>query len=348
MSTHPGRGESLFKPFRTDPRAFIALLLLAGLTGGAFHRAPDPPDPQPDQQTAEIRILFTANTLGYIEPCDCASGRLGGLDRRATALSRAREDGRPTLLIDLGNLFELPGRSPTTELGKRQAKFLVEEMNRFGYDLVAVGSKEAVFSPEFLKEYLSPLQAPLLLSNRAPDAGLGVDTVPVKRLEVGGLKIDFFNIIDPEMIVREGLLEPWSASLRSLLTASEEGPDPADMQVVITHLPVGVSDRVPSLFPEVDLILDGTLILPRQAFRIVQTVVMSTAGKGQQIGRLDLTVWNRAERPARRPAVRGFQGLQIRLPLDYPSDPEVRARIEAFRAQLAAEGLVLPPPPERP
>jgi len=159
--------------------------------------------------------------------------------------------------------------------------------------------------------------------------------------------VDFFNIIDPEMVMREGVLLPWTSALRPMLEASTEGPDPADMQVVITHLPVGNSDRIPSLFPEVDLILDGTLILPRQAFRIVQTVMMSTAGKGQQIGRLDLTVWDRESRPDRRPSVRGFQGLQIQLPMDYPTDREVSGRIEAFRARLVADGLVLPPPPRR-
>jgi hypothetical protein len=50
------------------------------------------------------RLFFTSDTRGYIYPCGCAEGQLGGLLRRATYLAKARKPG--DLNLDLGNLIE--------------------------------------------------------------------------------------------------------------------------------------------------------------------------------------------------------------------------------------------------
>jgi hypothetical protein len=69
---------------------------------------------------------------------------------------------------------------------------------------------------------------------------------------------------------------------------------------------------------------------------------MSTSGKGQHLGVLNLRIRPLAEQRRGRPAVLGFQGLNIDLPMDYPVDPAVRARMDAFRTQLIKDGLILP------
>lgn len=323
--------------------SLTGLLLLAAVTaGGAGDRAAAPPA-APDDVT--IRILFTGNTLGYIDPCDCSRGRLGGLDRRAAAIADYREESPPTILVDLGNLFELPGRREITELGRRQAGFLVGEMSRMGYRLQALGSQDLVMPPALMVSNLPALAYPPLLTNRAPGASLGFDTVPVVRLEMGGLVVDIFNVVDPEMVPREGILLPWGATLGEALGRSasgEEGRVPADLQVVIAHVPFSQVDRIPGRFPEADVVLDGALLLPRQAQRIEQGVVMSTSGKGQHLGVLDLRVWPRDQQRSGRGAVLGFQGLNVDLPMDHPADPQVRSRMEAFRQQLIRDGLILP------
>lgn len=320
--------------------AGAALAVAVSIAAAHFVRA------QEGSGTVEFRIIFTANTLGYIEPCECTGGRLGGLDRRAAAVGRAREGSRPALLVDLGNLFELPGQGPMTELGRRRAEFLVGEMNYLDYAVQGIGVKEIVSAPELVERFLSDLRVPLLLTNRSKEAELRLETVPVYRAVLGGLKVDFFCIVDPGLVPREGIVVPWEEPLREGLRRSGFGADPADLQVVITHLPVRMSDRLPGEFPEIDLILDGTLILPRQASRIDRNVVvMSTAGKGQQVGVLDITAWKRERRPEGRPAILGFQGLQIRLPREYPADPEAGRRLRAFREQLVRDGLIPSPPP---
>jgi hypothetical protein len=319
------------------------LILLTAVTVGGAGGRPGIPSVKLDDIT--IRMLFTGNTLGYIDPCDCSRGRLGGLDRRAAAIAEYQGDDLPTVLIDLGNLFELPGRQRTTELGRRQAGFLVSEMSRMGYRLQALGSQDLVMPPELMTAHLPSLTYPPLLTNRAPGAALGFDTVPSVRMELGGLIVDFFNVVDPEMVPRAGILLPWGTTLDEALVrsaAGEGGRTPADLQVVIAHVPFSQVDRIPGRFPEADVVLDGALLLPRQAQRIERGVVMSTSGKGQHLGVLDLRIWPRAEQRAGRDAVLGFQGLNVDLPMEYPADPQVRARMEAFRQQLIRDGLILP------
>jgi 2',3'-cyclic-nucleotide 2'-phosphodiesterase (5'-nucleotidase family) len=328
------------EPIRNRRPAWPLLLALAAFIPGPVATGPlaGPPD-------IAVRILYTGNCLGYIEPCDCSRGRLGGLDRRAAALAAQREDGVPTLLLDLGNLFELPTRYPTTELGRRQASFLVREMTVMGYQIQALGSKDLVLPTDFLAEHLAALPGPFILTNRAPEAEIGVATVPRVRVGLGGLTIDIFNVVDPEMVPREGILTPWETALREALARSSTttaGEPPADLQLVITHVPFNQVDRIPGRFPEADLVLDGALLLPRQALRIEDAVVMSTSGKGQHLGVLNLRVRPLAEQRRGRPAVLGFQGLNIDLPMDDPGDPGVRARLDAFRAQLIKDGLILP------
>jgi Cytochrome c554 and c-prime len=51
-------------------------------------------------------LLFTTNMRGYIEPCGCTSDPLGGLDRLAFVVEKARQSFRNRLLfVDAGNLF---------------------------------------------------------------------------------------------------------------------------------------------------------------------------------------------------------------------------------------------------
>jgi 2',3'-cyclic-nucleotide 2'-phosphodiesterase (5'-nucleotidase family) len=333
-------GGSPMERIRNRRPAWPLLLALAVFIPdfGATGPVADPPD-------ITVRILYTGNCLGYIDPCDCSRGRLGGLDRRAAALAAQREDGVPILLLDLGNLFELPTRYPTTELGRRQAAFLAKEMAAMGYRLQALGSKDLILPSEFLAEHLAALPGPFILTNRAPEADIGVATVPRVRVELGGLTIDILNVVDPEMVPREGILTPWELALREALARSSTttaGESPADLQLVITHVPFNQVDRIPGRFPEADLVLDGALLLPRQALRIEDTVVMSTSGKGQHLGVLNLRISPLAEQRRGRPAVLGFQGLNIDLPMDYPVDPAVRARMDAFRTQLIKDGLILP------
>ncbi len=329
------RNRTIDVTLRLLGAAAVVLLLGAGIL-------PREPDRQP--RRVSFRILFTGNTLGYIEPCDCSRGVLGGLDRRMAAIAENRLEDRPTVLIDFGNLFEIPTGRPMTELGRRQAAFLAAEMERMGYTLTALGRHDLTLEPAFLAEHMPDLEYPPLLTNRAPGVDLGIETVPRIRLELGGLEVDVFNIVEPDMMTegRAGLVTRWEQVLEEVLEESSRGSDPADAQIVIAHVQFAVVDKIPEWYPEIDLLFHGEWQLNRQAFRIGTCVAMSAAGKGQMLGLLDASVLPRERQQENRPVFTGFQGLHVALPPEAPADPAVRARMDAFREELIRDGLILP------
>ncbi|MFO7768408.1 MAG: hypothetical protein R6W82_05580 [bacterium] len=305
------------------------ILAAAGLAAALLLPAPDT---QAQRSPERVRLLFTANGLGYIDPCDCSSGLLGGLDHRAAAIRRLREEGLPTLLLDLGNLFEIPA-GPMTELGRRQAAFLEGELDSLGYQLVALGPNDLQMHPEELQGCLPGGAAPFLLTNAGEGVLPGEGPVPVRRFRLGDVEAAFLAVVE------EGAAEklvPWEEALAGAL---EEVSD-ADLRVVIAHLGFETVQGLPERFPLADVVLDAARLIPRQAMRYRGALLMSAAGKGQQLAVLDLTVDPSPGRRGR--GVTAFQGRHILLEPESPADPDVKARMGAFRARLVRDGLILP------
>ncbi|MCD6395824.1 MAG: hypothetical protein J7M40_20255, partial [Planctomycetes bacterium] len=55
-----------------------------------------------------VKVFFTGNLLGTLQPCGCSAGQLGGLSRRPVILGTVADDRK--LVVDTGNL--LKGRTP--------------------------------------------------------------------------------------------------------------------------------------------------------------------------------------------------------------------------------------------
>jgi len=260
------------------------------------------------------------------------------------AIEEKRKDRLPAILFDLGNIFETPVGGPMTELGRRQARFISDEMEQMGYSFVALGYRDLSLPAEFLADYLPDLDHPPLLTNRAEGPELGFETVPRIRLELEGLTIDVFNVVEPQTLGSDGerLVSRWEEILTSELERSSNGADPADLQMVIANVQWRVSEEMPEWYPQIDIIINGTWLLPRQATRIRDTVAMTAAGKGQMLSTLDIQAYPRENQREGRPAIIGFQGLQLALDPGYPSAPAVKSRMIAFRDQLIRDGLILP------
>jgi hypothetical protein len=80
-----------------------------------------------------ISVFLTGNEFGQMKPCGCASGQLGGLDRRAAVLGRAEASRR--LVVDTGNFVD-------ADAPQDLIKF-----NIIGQSLVLLDYDLAVFTP---------------------------------------------------------------------------------------------------------------------------------------------------------------------------------------------------------
>jgi len=81
----------------------------------------------PDVST--VTIFLTGDVLGELQPCGCASGQLGGLDRRAAIFEGVAHDRR--LIIDTGNFI---GDETEQDIIKFGA--IMQALDMLGYDIV--------------------------------------------------------------------------------------------------------------------------------------------------------------------------------------------------------------------
>lgn len=130
------------------------------------------------------------------------------------------------------------------------------------YDLAVPGSRDLAHDPDFLAQNVPDLAQAPILTNRIEGAKVGFQTVPYLRLKVGVLNVDLFNVVDPALVGRPGVVEGWEEPLREYLRDFETGRDPADLQIVIAHVSFAVAEAMPARFPEIDLLLDGDMLAP--------------------------------------------------------------------------------------
>lgn len=116
------------------PAAALALVLAAaGCPPSASETGPGTPPPddgtagrspgaqmtgRADGHTGPPRplLVFANQTLGWLEPCGCTEGMLGGLARRVAYLDALRARGFEPYLLDNGDLIDSPGRQSELKL----------------------------------------------------------------------------------------------------------------------------------------------------------------------------------------------------------------------------------------
>ncbi len=90
-----------------------------------------------------VALILGGEMLGYIEPCGCTSGQIGGLARRATLVDSLRSD-RGWNVVGL----ELGGTMITDRIGRQQTKIKFDmardALESMGFVSLGVGYQEAI------------------------------------------------------------------------------------------------------------------------------------------------------------------------------------------------------------
>jgi len=119
-------------------RAELAAVVLAAAGIGALAPsvAPYRAGATAQETSRVVTIIYTGDTRGWVEPCGCSQGVLGGLPRRATLLRRLREQTPKAPIVDAGALL---GES-SDEL---KVPLIVEQLKAMGYGAANLGSADA-------------------------------------------------------------------------------------------------------------------------------------------------------------------------------------------------------------
>ncbi|MCY4065008.1 MAG: thiosulfohydrolase SoxB, partial [Rhodospirillaceae bacterium] len=253
-------------------------------------------------------------------------GRLGGIDRMATAVEviRAERPGR-TLLLDGGDTWQGDYVSLKTRGGS-----MVETMNALGVD-VMTAHWEFTYGTDRVQEIVEDeLKFPFLAGNvRDTEWNEGVFE-STQYFERGGLNIAVIGQAFPFTPIANPrhLIENWSFGIREkeIRKTVAAARKKADLVVLLSHNGFDVDRKLASRVDGIDVILTGHThdALP-EAVQVRDTLLVASGSHGKYLSRLDLDVKNRK--------VAGFRYRLIPLFSDaIAPDPKMKALLDKLRA----------------
>jgi hypothetical protein len=272
-------------------------------------------------------ILFSANNHGEREDCGCKHNPLGGLDRRATMVSLAREQdpGKPlvkkywgpkqaapeaTFLVDAGDMFYKSsslrdGAPAMRDKAEGYADAVVEAMNQFPPDVFNVGELDLAMGIARLQELEKKAKFPFISANLLDAKTKKPIFSGTKIIDRDGHKIAFIGLLKSRPKIKE-YYEARGLEVRDSLEAYREQVEalPADVDLVVLLSNDGVG-RVQTFLGDlesqklrVDLVLvSNSNRLTREPTWASGTPILEPMSRGKYFGRVD--VWKASDGAAK-------------------------------------------------
>ena len=239
-------------------------------------------------------LLISGQQEGYLEPCGCTQGQLGGLLRRYDLVERTKRDRKwPMALIDLGSLIKDPASS-RAGFDQTKIKFssALQALGLMKYEAVALSAddlKLGVF--EVLGQFTNmPEPTQVLAANVTATDFTRV--VPSIRITVGGVKLGITAVLDPEALKavadqeKDALLQvkPIADRLPAVLADLEK--DTAS-QVLMVQGPPELAKDLAKDYPGFDIVVATSPSDPAdeaESLNEGQTMLVTVGKKGKYVG----------------------------------------------------------------
>jgi len=303
--------------------------------------------------SADIRILWTNDTHGYLSPLyhreegddrfierANREGRVGGFAYIATIINRQRAELQDrTLLLDAGDTWH-----GTVVPVRMAGSPVVKLMNKLGYDAMVPGNVDFFYDGETLESLFSSAEFPILMAN-IYDAEWGEraelpNVKPYIIKQFGGLKVGIVGMTYHWMSkVTEHT--QWSFGLRVQEVQADidhlREQENVDLVVLLSHMGWKSDTKYAELVSGIDVIVGAhthdtlyrpTIINNEKSGRDV--LVVQAGSHGKMVGQLDLKV--------SKGRVTAFE--QTLFPIrskDITPDTQIAGYIEELRAPYKAE-----------
>lgn len=172
-------------------RKFIANASYTGLllSTGTYPLFASPSEPEIERLT----ILHTNDVHSRIEPFPMDGSKnegLGGVAKRATLISRIREEQKNVLLLDAGDIFQ-----GTPYFNFYGGELELKLMSQLGYDAGTIGNHDFDAGVEGLAKQMKHANFPLLVTNyNFANTAMQGKTQNYRIFSKGGVKIGVFGV----------------------------------------------------------------------------------------------------------------------------------------------------------
>ncbi|MDG5815339.1 hypothetical protein QA601_09630 [Chitinispirillales bacterium ANBcel5] len=269
-------------------------------------------------ENLEIGIIYTGNSRGEVIPYPPAPDALGGLSRQATLVNNLGGSYQTAFSLNSGNMV--------TELSHPLRVELIQDYySHLQYDIIAPGEGEAPFFPELFNRR-DGIRSNVVLTNHRQLPGRMVEYEMINK---GGYKLFFTNVIGTSKVKEERVSSNLSGIYEELtLALNTRYAKESHVRVAVIHENWETVRAVAEAFPQLDIIICGSLDQRFDTPMKVNSAVVVSAGKGgKYVGALSLR-FNRD---------RQLIATTNRLyPLTeaIPEDPYIQDRINLVSAKL--------------
>ena len=329
------------------------LLLLYLCTLSAFAEPNASPTPSPVAQTpaaepysgsATVSILYTSDIHGNIQRNE-EKGTLGysGI----AAIQRSLPD---SILIDGGDYL-----TSNLFVAQDTVDNVLNLMNSVGYHLAAVGEADLLNGSQVMKEVQEKAAFHMLSSN----VTTGSDRTPLlgstKIINVKGINLGFFSILNPELRLTTGLeeltdiyLEDASKTAQNCVNSLKE--QGADVIIALTHIGTQDSttvDQLAAFVSGIDFIFDGHDHQANNGRFIGETLILNPGANGEHLMQLDLKFGANKSLRSFSTTQWSYPALE-KLPMDeaivYLENSIIEAQTEFLDEAVAISKVELPYP----
>ena len=267
---------------------FLILVLIGLLLRLAF--SSQSMRPTEVESELSLMLLISGEELGYLEPCGCAEGQLGGFPRRDSVIQQLTVKGKTLVPVANGDLIDDASRQ--SEL---KAKIGFAALKEMGYATYNIGERDLLLGIDRL-EYLQDTSGiPFLSANLFHGESRVFQPFVLHTVSLQGNQIQVAIVgvlsqsfeIQVENAGADFRLENPVAMLTDLV---EKLDQTADLIILLAHADFAESEVLASTFPQIDVVVsghEGEELRENPVF-IENTVLLNTGTKGKAIGHLDI------------------------------------------------------------
>ena len=292
-------------------------------------------------------LVVSGEMDGYLEPCGCAQGQLGGLIRRLDFVDKLRAQNWPVALIDLGSLIKDPAAARG---GSEQAKIkfgiALKAFSALKYNAVALSAEDLkVGIGEAFAQFLNSLgdSTHIVVANVQPGPGFESRIQPSQIITIGPVNVGVTSVIDPEALTK--LTDPDKADLLPTIKKPDdvlgavlaELEPKSQFQVLMVQGPPELAKRLATAYPGFDVVLATSQfadLLEREPLMLNdgKTMMVQVGKRGKYVGAVGFF-------PDDAQKLR-FHLVTLDNQNDKPGSPMKKIIEDEYRSMLKAAGIV--------
>ncbi len=300
-----------------------------------------------DMPTPLGAVVISGEQSGYLEPCGCTQGQLGGLARRYDFIEKLKAQGWPIAQVDLGGLAGDPAKSPGG-LEQTRIKFDVALKAYAALKVDAVGflvNDLKLGVMESIGQLTNLGDFPRFVSANASvldDLKTAKNEPLVSRFLVvnaGKYKIGVTSVLDPETYT--SLNDPAKTDLltikqpqEALKAILEEMEKASDRQILLVQGTVAQAKALAQTFPSFEMVVATSTVDPEAQPEMLnggKTALITVGPKGKYVGVFGL--YDDDKKPMRYQRVT----LNSRFKM---AEPIAKLINEEYQSTLKAQGIV--------